>query len=111
MDRTWNGEDVAPGLDRQPGRDQGPGLQGGFDHERAPRQAGDDPIANGEVLRERWRAGRVLADEQPLPGDATGELAMAPRVDLVETRGDHSDRAGRSLQRASMRRAVDTQRQ
>ena len=69
VDRAGDREDVAAGLERQPRRDQRARLHGGLDDERAARERRDDAVPDREVLRQRRRADRELADQEAVGGD------------------------------------------
>ena len=101
-----------PCLDRQPRRDQRARLQRRLDDQRAAREAGDDAVAAREVLRQRRRAERELADDEavrPRCG-ARARDAASDRRDRGRCRRRRSSHAG-ALERAFVRRAVDAERE
>ena len=69
VDRARDREDVAAGLEREPRRDQRARLHGRLDDQRAARQRRDDAVPDREVLRQRRRADRELADQEAVGGD------------------------------------------
>ncbi|VWX59772.1 hypothetical protein VARIO8X_20015 [Burkholderiales bacterium 8X] len=112
VDRPGDGEDLAAEFGRKSGGDKRPRLQGRLDHQRAPREPGNDPVALREVLVEGWRAEGELAHDQAAIGNAVGHRAVLGRVDAVEAGADHGHRGGEvrpgcRFQGAFMRRAVD----
>ena len=87
VDRAGNREHLATGLARLARGDQCAGLLGRFHHQRAQGQAGQDPVAGGEVGTQGGSAGRMLADHgafarqafaQPLVGGWIGEIGAGP---------------------------------
>jgi hypothetical protein len=59
---------------------------------RAEREAADDPVADGEVLRERRRPQGKLRYHGPPRGDLAVESAILPRIRNIQTRTEHSHR-------------------
>src|SRR5262249_56244191 len=60
------------------------------DH-RAQRDAGDHAVADGEVHRQRRRAGRELAEDQPALFDGAEQTPVRVRVDDVDPRAEDGD--------------------
>jgi len=111
VDRAGNREHVSPGFGSEPRSDQRTRLQRGLDDQRAACEPGDDAVAAREVVAERRRAERQLADEGAVRGDAMRQVEVAARIDPVEPRADDRDRAGRGFERSFVRRAVDAERE
>jgi len=67
--RAGRGHHLPALLPDHAGGDQRAGALGGFDHDRAPGEVGDDAVAAGEVLRAGLVAGGAFRDDQALFGD------------------------------------------
>ena len=94
MDRTGNGEHFPPLLGGQPRRYEGAALERGFHHQNSPGKSGDDPVAAGKVGGERRGAEGKFGNDQAFFGDGQCQIAVAGRVDAIDTGAD--DRQGRS---------------
>src|SRR3954469_1558488 len=70
-------------------RDQRAGFGRRLDHDRAMGEAGDDPVAIGEVTRTRLEAGRLLGDEHAAFGDRRLPLLVLRRIGDVDAARDH----------------------
>ncbi|MNK81128.1 hypothetical protein D3C87_1008680 [compost metagenome] len=114
VDRARDREHFLALLRREPRGDERARRQRSLDHQRAARQARDEAVALGKVLRERRRAQRQLAHDQPLQRDAVRQVAVPRGVHAVQAgadhrhRGEHRGVAGR-VERAQVRRAVDAE--
>ena len=92
------------------GGNQRAGLFIRLDHDNRSRQATDEAIAHREVKRERWRAGRILADHQTRARDLVGERRVFMRIDTIDAGAEDGDRSARA-DRAAMGRGIDAARQ
>ena len=106
-DRARNGEDVAAEVVGQPRRDERARAPRRLDDDDSRREAGDDAVADREILGTRLGARRVLREEQVLGGQpllqSGGARAGSPRRD--RSRGRRSSRPGpRARPRAPRRR-------
>ena len=90
--RAGHGEHLPPGLLGDPGGDQAAGAQRRLHHHDAQRQAGDDPVAAGEVPRLRHGAERRL-----------GHHGAASRRSGAAARRSPAGRAGRARRRPRRR--------
>jgi len=107
-DGAGDGHYLASGFQRLTCGDQRAALQGGFYHQAAARQAGDDAVTAWKVLRQRAHAQRKLGQDQALLGNLVRQLAVAGRVDAVDAGADHGDGMAAGLQCAFVGGGVDT---
>ena len=72
--------------------------------------AADDAVADGKVLRERDGAHGKLGHNQAFGSDLRRQLAILRRVYHVHAAAQHGDRLAATLQRALVRRGIDSTR-
>src|SRR2546430_13263072 len=66
------------------GRDQGAALHAGLDDDRRFAERGDDPVSLWETSRRRFRARRMLGDDESALANLPMESAMPRRVRHVD---------------------------
>ena len=110
-DLPGDGEDVAPELEREIGRDQGTGPLARLHDHRRQREGGDDPVTSREPPGCRLDPGRILGDDCARRDDPPGQLRVAARVVPVDPASEHSHRPSAALQGASVSLAVHASRQ
>ena len=89
--------------------DERSGSFRGLDDDDAAGEAGDDPVAAGEVTRLRRLSERHLGRRSRRPCALFVKRRVFRRIDVVDAAGDDGDGAARK--RAFMRRCVDAARQ
>ena len=109
--RARHREDLAVVLDRAFRGDAGAATHGGLDDDDHVGEAGDDAVADRELLAAWLHAVAELAHEQPAATDAVEEHAVASWVHDVETGRDHTDDGATDVERAFVRGGVDADRE
>ncbi len=106
-ERPRHGEHLPPLLRRMAGGDERAALLRGLDHDRASREAADQPVAPRKVEGQRRRAARELAHERPVADDLLRQPRVPGGIDAVDAGAEHGDRAPARRERAAVRRGVD----
>src|SRR4051812_38935419 len=108
MDRAGNREYVAPLFTGKAGGDERTRRQRRFDHQYATHHSAQQPIAARKIFLEWRRSRRIFRKKRAAYRDRAGKLAMARRIDAIES--GSNDRNCRRVVRegARMRGRVDT---
>ena len=107
IDRAGHGHHLAPHFCGQPGRDQRAGLGRGFHHQHGLRQGGDNAVAAREIAGQRAGVEWEFAHNQAALGNLVGQIFVGRRINAVDARAPHRNRAARAGQCTLMRRCID----
>ena len=110
-DLAGDGEDLAPLLEREVGRDQGAAALARLDDDGDGGEARDDPVPRREAPGRRLDPGRVLRDDEAGRRDPARELGVRRRVVAVDPAAEHGDGDAVRLERAAMGLGVDAARE
>jgi len=93
LDAPGQREHLPALLHRPVGRDEGPALLAGLDHEDSERQPADDPVAPREVLGRRGGSQREFAHERAAVRDAPRQESVFGRIHGRDSAAEDRERA------------------
>ncbi len=107
-DVAGDGEDFPALLEGAAGGDAGAAELAGLDHQDSARQAADDAVAQGEIVRIGAGGERKFADQRAAEfEDLLGELAIFARVDDIDAGAEDGDGASAGLHRSLVGDGID----
>src|SRR5205814_67679 len=95
----------------EPSGNEGTAVDGRFHHQAGACQTAQDAVTPWKVAGKWWRSQGELGEQQPILRNGMGDIAVTGRINAIQARADHGDRAARATQGAFMSRRVYAQRQ
>ena len=105
--RPRHGGQMTVQRDRVPRGVERPAAHGRLDHHGAPRQRGDEPVADQEPRPGRVSAHRALAHQHALRANGREQLMVRAGVGDVGAAGEHGDGRRLACEGAAVGRPVD----